>query len=142
MLLADERVNPSLMKRDCLFSHALEANDLGMIKVLLKDGRADTSRLQHRIIATLLEAGDVYTFKQLLSNPESRVDPSSDNNYAIRMSCKNGHLELVELLLKHPMVSPQAEDDYCIRLASQNGHVEIVKLLLADDRVTPSARDK
>ena len=31
---------------------------------------------------------------------DERVDPSADDNYAIKRSAKNGHLDVVEFLLK------------------------------------------
>jgi hypothetical protein len=35
---------------------------------------------------------------------DSRVDPSADENYAIRKAYENGHHNVVELLLKDPNV--------------------------------------
>jgi hypothetical protein len=37
--------------------------------------------------------------KALLSDP--RVDPSADNNYAIRYASQNGYLEVIKLLKEH-----------------------------------------
>ena len=42
----------------------------------------------------------------LLADP--RVDPSADNNYAIRWAAYNGHTEVVRLLLADPRVDPGA----------------------------------
>ena len=58
------------------------------------------------------------------------VDPTADNNYAIRMTSCNGHLEIVKLLLTLPGVDPTADKNHAIRLASHNGHLEVVKFLL------------
>jgi ankyrin repeat protein len=82
--------------------------------------------------------GNIDSTKDLLSKG---VDPSDNNNYAIRCSSYNGHLEVVKLLLTDPGVNPSARNNEAIRWASHNGHLEVVKLLLTDKRVDPSDRD-
>ena len=42
---------------------------------------------------------------------------------------KNGHSEIVKLLLADPRVDPAADNNVTIRDASLHGHTEIVKLL-------------
>lgn len=59
------------------------------------------------------------------------VDPTANNNEAIRMASFKGHTEVVELLLKHPNVDPTANDNEAIRYASCHGHTKIVELLLS-----------
>ena len=39
------------------------------------------------------------------------VDPSVDDNFAIRSASKNGRLEVVSLLLKDKRVDPSARDN-------------------------------
>jgi len=68
-------------------------------------------------------------------------DPSHNDNYAIQLASRNGHLEVVKLLLQDPRVDPSADDNYAIELAFRKGHLEVVKLLLQDPRVDPSADD-
>jgi len=36
---------------------------------------------------------------------DERVDPSDNNNWAIQMASKNGHIEVVKLLLQDKRVS-------------------------------------
>src|SRR5690606_6818132 len=50
----------------------------------------------------------------------------------------NGHLEIVQELLKDNRVNPSAQGNEAIRVASKNGHLEIVRELLKDNRVDPS----
>lgn len=71
----------------------------------------------------------------MLLDEGSRIDPSDDNNYAIRMSCRDRHYEVVNLLLKDARIDPSAEDNYCIRTACSHGHLEIVDILSDDRRV-------
>ncbi len=73
------------------------------------------------------------SFSPNKNQPFKLVDPSACNNYPIRMASQNGHIEVVELLLKDPRVDPGADNNYAIRIAHQNGHSKIVKLLLGDN---------
>ena len=60
---------------------------------------------------------------------ENNVDITAGNNYAINLASENGHLAIVELLLKHG-ADCTAKDNYAIRMASRNGHLAVVELLL------------
>lgn len=46
--------------------------------------------------------GDIETIRTLLGNP--RVDPTTEDNYAIRWASLRGHIEVVRLLLGDPRV--------------------------------------
>ena len=67
------------------------------------------------------------------------VDPSVENNYAIRLASDNGHLYVVRYLLKDKRVDPSHMNNYAIRFSSENGHTDVVRELLKDPRVDPSA---
>ena len=88
--------------------------------------------------------GEVSTYglidevKRLLDQGE---DPSDDNNWAIRLASRNGHTEIVKVLLQDERVDPSDKDNYAIRMSSNNGYTDIVKLLLQDRRVDPSGGD-
>ena len=60
---------------------------------------------------------------------DGRVDPSADDNYAIKGASQNGHVEVVKLLLEDGRADPSANDNYAIRKASKNGHAEVEELL-------------
>jgi len=81
------------------------------------------------------EVGNTNIVKELLSI----IDPSIRNNFAIRFAAKNGHKDVVELLLKDSRVDPGARDNEAIRYAAYYGHKKTVELLLEDSRVDPSA---
>jgi ankyrin repeat protein len=72
---------------------------------------------------------------------ENRVDPSADNNKAIRIASQKGHLDIVNRLLEDPRVDPSAYNNSAIKWASQNGHFDIVNRLLEDPRVDPSSEN-
>ena len=71
------------------------------------------------------------------------VDPSADDNYAIREASRIGHIAVVERLLQDGRVDPSTNDNLAIRWASQYGHIAVVDRLLQEDkstnRVDPSA---
>ena len=79
---------------------------------------------------------DLVSIITLLTNlQDPRVDPSVEDNVALRCASENGHKEIVKLLLKDPRVDPSAQDNSAIRYAEQKGYKEIVKLLEQAARV-------
>ena len=85
----------------------------------------------------LMGKTDIDVVNRLLDDP--RVDPSADNNCAIRSAAKNGHLDVVNRLLEDPRVDPSSNNNCAIRWAAKNGHLDVVNRLLEDLRVDPSA---
>ena len=75
--------------------------------------------------------------EKILEN--GRVDPSFNDNFAIRCASESGHLELVCLLLRDFRVDPSAVWNYSVVFASSRGHVNVVRELMDDQRVDPSA---
>src|SRR3972149_2665922 len=65
------------------------------------------------------EKGDSEVVELLLVDP--RVDPSANDNNAIRFASENGCDKVVKLLLTDPRVDPSADNNYAIRFASRNG---------------------
>lgn len=69
----------------------------------------------------------------------SGIDPSINDNFAIKEASESGYTELVRLLLSDPRVDPSAFNDYALRRSAENGHAAVVLLLLQDERADPSA---
>jgi len=69
--------------------------------------------------------------KILLS--DKRIDPTADDNTAIRWASAKGHVEVVKILLSDKRVDPTAGNNLAIRWASAKGHVEVVKILYQQD---------
>ena len=65
----------------------------------------------------------------------SWVLPDFYPGYPMDEACKNGEMELVRVLLKHPDVDPKARNGYAIKMAALNNHHAVLALLLADPRV-------
>ncbi len=72
---------------------------------------------------------------KLLKNYLNKVDPSLDNNWAIRKASKKDYYEIVKLLLEDTRVDPSSGENWAIRSAVYNKSIKIVKLLLEDPRV-------
>ncbi|KAI8850053.1 hypothetical protein BC829DRAFT_390317 [Chytridium lagenaria] len=58
------------------------------------------------------------------------VDPTTEDNLALRLAAENGHAEVVALL---------RDTDHALRTASENGHKEVVKVLLGVPTVNPAS---
>jgi hypothetical protein len=72
---------------------------------------------------------------------DKRVDPSANNNNAVRLAACFGHLAVVERLLQDKRVDPSANANCAVLHAAYFGHLAVVERLLQDERVDPSARD-
>jgi len=111
---------------------------LYLIESLQSDLSDETTKTLNNIFKELIRENiHLEVVKLLLAN--DKVDPSDDDNYAIRFASEKGHLEIVKLLLANDKVDPSDNNNYAIRFASENGHLEVVKLLLANDKVDPGA---
>ena len=87
--------------------------------------------------------GVIRTVRRLLQ--DSRVDPSADDQYAIRSASERGHHLVVETLLKDPRgraepcgpsaSDPSVDNQYAIKWASKYGHHKVVALLSQHPRV-------
>lgn len=63
-------------------------------------------------------------------NQEFVVDPTDEDNEAIRWASEVGATDIVALLLTLPGVDPLADDNYAFIMCCANGHLETAKLLL------------
>jgi ankyrin repeat protein len=79
------------------------------------------------LVQQMLDSGEVLIKESLY---EALVRPS-----------ENGHVDVVDYLLRHAMFDPSANGNLAIRLAAENGHLAVVERLMQDERVDPSAGD-
>jgi len=93
-------------------------------KILMKNVNLDRQKLFNCVV----KRGSYKIVKILLT--DSRVNPSINNNYALRWASKNGHTEIVKLLLADERVDPSDQNNQAIQISSFYGHADIVKLLL------------
>lgn len=85
----------------------------------------------------LIEAcrtGNVERVKELL---QQGVDPTSDNNLALHVACRNGQLNVVATLLQDERVDPTDSNNSPIGAACILNYTDVVALLLKDGRANP-----
>ncbi|KAJ3284904.1 hypothetical protein HDU76_008209, partial [Blyttiomyces sp. JEL0837] len=68
-----------------------------------------------------------------------KVKVNALNNEAFRYACKNGHVEIVKMLLATGGVNAAVDNNIAIRHAAMSGDLEIVKLLLEVEGVDAGA---
>ena len=121
------------------FTLACEGGEAKVVEVLLGKEGVKPSGVG---FALACEGGAVDVVAALM---DDRVNPAVGNDHGFRLAARNGHTEIVQLLLGDDRVNPGARNDVAINYAAKNGHAEIVKLLLghdrALDRVKPAARN-
>jgi ankyrin repeat protein len=83
--------------------------------------------------------GRLADVQRMLECGELLVD--GNLNDALVRAAQNGHVDVVDCLLRHAMFDPSADDNYAVRLAARHGHIAVVERLLQDKRVDPSAVD-
>ena len=64
-----------------------------------------------------------------------RVNPTAQDNYAVRLASETGSANIVKVLLRNVRENPTAQDNYAVRLASENVSLSVVRALLEDVRV-------
>jgi hypothetical protein len=72
---------------------------------------------------------NVHSFYACMFLIQQKVDIHEENDYALVWASRNGHKDVVALLLTHE-VNVHARYDYPLRWASEHGHKDTVALLL------------
>jgi hypothetical protein len=76
--------------------------------------------------------GHLEVVKYLISFPG--INPSADDNFAIKLASINGHLSVVKYLIglsEEYKIDPAADDNYAVIKASERGHLDVVKYLMS-----------
>lgn len=95
----------------------------------------EQQELDFAVFMDFIEQGD---YDRVVEYLEAGIDPSQNENYAIVIASRYGHLEIVRRLLQDERVNPAEHDNDAIVYAAFNDNVEIVRLLLQDERVNPA----
>eukprot|EP01102_Stenamoeba_stenopodia_P015851 TRINITY_DN5474_c0_g1_i3.p1 TRINITY_DN5474_c0_g1~~TRINITY_DN5474_c0_g1_i3.p1 ORF type:complete len:168 (+),score=35.47 TRINITY_DN5474_c0_g1_i3:449-952(+) len=109
-----------------------------LISYLLKKQNMDIS-MKYKHFTWACSNGIASIVKQFLD--DQAVDPTVNDNEALRNACTNGITEVVKVLLADPRVDPSYPRNVCLRRAAANGHAEIVSLLIEDPRVDPTSNN-
>ncbi|MBS0286996.1 MAG: ankyrin repeat domain-containing protein [Proteobacteria bacterium] len=157
--LQDREFARTINHKDAI-NYAVRNNDLEVVKILLEDDRL---KLDVFVLAFHYKNAAV---KELLLNDKTfnpynnnifcnaanngqtdfvsfmikdeRIDPTTQNSFALRSAARNGSTGVVKLLLEDKRADPTANNNEAFFLALQNDHYGVVKLFLEDKRVTPS----
>ncbi|KAJ3026155.1 UNVERIFIED_CONTAM: hypothetical protein HDU68_006111 [Siphonaria sp. JEL0065] len=180
LLLQDSRTDTSVKALNDTIVH-VSCESLETVKHLLSHPNADRLQNYSQVLQRSANSGAMDTFKYILKVhghdftardltcalgaaiqgnqveiakfllADSRVDPSDDDNAAIRDACAMGSLDLAKTLLLDNRVDPSARNNEAIqanwRFHENNSAVgmeeeaQIVQLLLKDSRVDPTAND-
>jgi hypothetical protein len=144
LLLCDKRVDPTAQK-----SYALRCAKNQKVAKLIIKSRAGSLCCSNSVLQSVCRDGRADIAELLLC--DERVDPSADNNWAIRAASLRGRLEVVDMLLSDPRVNPAAEDNEAMRRAvspstsdphvKKSAQLKLIQLLLRDERVDPSVNE-
>jgi hypothetical protein len=78
-------------------------------------------------------SGQTEAIRLFLANPS--INPSFDENLALRLAAQRNRVEVGRLLIADPRVNPACFDNLPIKQAAYNGHVDFVQLLLTCNAV-------
>lgn len=132
LLLRYDCVDPTVMDNSPIEMAACYGR-LQVVKLLLADERVSRlDRIKGNVIQFASRGGHVDIVKFLLTYPY--IDPTAQDNSAIRLAAEHGRAEVVRLLLQDERVDPTDALQYAVR----QGHAAVVELLLRDNRVDPS----
>lgn len=102
--------------------------NIKMLKLLLKDGRADPSDLGSRSLLDACKGGHTEVVRLLLE--DGRADPGAVQNHCLKLVCESGYIEIVKLLLEDDRVDVHSLNCCAIISAFQSKFYDIVKLLI------------
>jgi ankyrin repeat protein len=115
----------------------LRDDDNSALGLACKNGHLDVVRFLCNNDITVENADAPSWEKRIIVN-HYKLDPEdlhAKENYAVRMACENGHIDVVEYLWKLGWLNAdylRAKENYAVRLACENGHLDIVKFLFND----------
>ncbi|KAJ3290959.1 hypothetical protein HDU79_002831 [Rhizoclosmatium sp. JEL0117] len=130
LFLADSRVDPSFESNRPLKA-ACSGRNIDVVATLLKDPRVDLNNADDLFLFVV--GGGNETIVQLFLE-DKRIDPSLNNNRALKIAARNNNACVVLMLLDDARVDPNEG----LREAAEFCRSDIVRLLLADPRVDPS----
>lgn len=146
-LLKEHALNTTL--RNLVLVYAAEYGHATIVETLLKNLRVNPFKpftkeklptevkLNHEKLNVYLTRSSS-PFKKRYSTC-SDTPPALYPDYVICWAAKNGHADVVKILLMHACIDPAIRHNEPIRLAAKNGHLEVVKILRQKARVNPAA---
>ncbi len=137
-------------KDDALYISAQQGY-LDMVNILLNYGAEDKN---HKVLSIAASNGNMNLLKKLINNgmyitprvlvnacinghidivlyllEKTEIDIHAKNDEPFREAAKNGHINIVKLLLEHG-ANQSADNDWALRWACDGGKIDVVELLL------------
>lgn len=102
ILLNDTRVNIGIFN-NYAFKSAIKKNHINVVKILLNDKRIyNNVDLKNICVGDSCKIGNYCIVKLLLN--DKNIDPSINNNQAIKLAYKNNDFEIIKMLLSNDKV--------------------------------------
>ncbi|KAI9340520.1 ankyrin repeat-containing domain protein [Obelidium mucronatum] len=124
-----------------LCNKVTEQTALKMIHTLIHNteaSRFDPSKQQDRLLRWATLQNYPTCVKYLLETCTHSIDPSAKQNEPIRVACKNGFSQIVDMLLNDPRTDPSCQSQTCLKSALKNGFWDVVRELLSHGDVDPT----
>ena len=143
MLLDYGSIDPSL-RSNALLDMVIDEGHVDLVDRLLSDPRVlkvlyHTN--QHPKHPFIIAAANGRTEIVRMFLKDKNINPSMQDNKAIKDASTKGVYSTVKLLLSDGTVNPGAQNSISILLAAKHGHESIFRALLVDPRVNPGAQD-
>lgn len=115
------------------FIEAVDNNDTQKVLFLLKKSLPNPIDDKNYAYVTAAEFGNVILVQTFLNDP--MVDPNAYRNSAVTLAVKNGHSDIVELLLKDNRIDFSFSKSIMIRKAYYQDKFKIATLLFSNSSV-------
>lgn len=132
IFLEDITFNPGVDDNKA-FQLAAEKGHINILNLMLNDERVDPAANKKNAIVLANKNKNIEVLNLLVYNKRANPNPSDSFLWAVSF----GHVELVRLLLVHPMVDLRIYGVKAISLVANNSDSQILRLLLSDEKVNP-----
>jgi hypothetical protein len=112
MLLTTETVASDIELRFVLAKQASEDSDINTLNLLFEDGKIDTVANRKKLLEIISNNpfDNNFMLEFILNNKE--IDPSSDDNYLLKMASKSNKMESMKLLIEKKEVYSSIDKEW------------------------------
>ncbi|KAJ3118774.1 hypothetical protein HK100_000540 [Physocladia obscura] len=93
-----------------------------------------------QLVAVLLDSKLVCTTVKLSKKNfynKPQMDVATDHYYAFQVSCEQGNLNVLKMLVSNTNTNPSFNNNMLLRISAEHGHYDIAKWLLTEQGVNP-----
>jgi ankyrin repeat protein len=114
---------------------ACRYNVIEIFELLIEDQKIDLSKNDYLEVAS--RYGNLYIVVKLLKT--NKINPSANNSHCLYIAAKEGHIDIVKVLLKDPRVN--SKKSLALSHSIYNNHIDITELLLKDKNIDVTESD-